>query len=161
MNKIPNRFKEFEPEPEHHPAITDPSFTRGRETQLSSCYSGAHLCSWAISWLRSSSSLMPVRSTDPVELLLSWGETQTGRVREGREKENVVKKSTKVRTETTRATTAGRAKNVCGKKEHKRKNESREDMDGKEGEERISLLMRPTKQKTQEGNTNTWPCTAS
>lgn len=35
---------------------------------------GAHLCSWAISWLRSSSSLLPVSSADPVELLLSWGE---------------------------------------------------------------------------------------
>lgn len=35
---------------------------------------GAHLCSWAISWLRSSSSLLPVSSADTVELLLSWGE---------------------------------------------------------------------------------------
>lgn len=33
----------------------------------------AHLCSWAISWLRSSSSLLPVSSTDPAELPLSWG----------------------------------------------------------------------------------------
>lgn len=35
---------------------------------------GAYRCSWAISWLRSSSSLTPVSSTDPMELTLSWGE---------------------------------------------------------------------------------------
>ena len=73
---------------EHHFIQTSPCFFYSKEEKQSdppaSQSAGAHLCSWAISWLRSSSSLMPVNSADPVELVLSWGERQrqTGESRE-------------------------------------------------------------------------------
>lgn len=54
---------------------------------------GAHLCSWAISWLRSSSSLMPVSSADPAELVLSWGETWRRMWKEDRRTDGGMKRS--------------------------------------------------------------------
>lgn len=126
---------------------------------------GAHLCSWAISWLRSSSSLMPVSSTDPVELVLSWGERHWDRWvgRKGELGKKIRWKTwqwQKVRTEMTRTTMGGSTgtwmKQTSGEMlKRGKRNETRGGGEQRGTKrDRSSPLISLAKQKTQEGNTN-------
>lgn len=122
---------------------------------------GAHLCSWAISWLRSSSSLLPVSSADPVELLLSWGERH--RRCEKMEAKSTVQQGRKRRI---RDDNGGKVRTINEEKKGIQQQEGDtttnylKDEGLKEGDKggvgkRIYPLTWLSKQKTQEGKSET------